>query len=361
MPRPSKLKFRNRLASAAGKFYFRCKKEHAPILRTFRRKSDRETFVRDHDAEEHTDLLRRHGVKTPKRQPLGQLLDEYSEHVYQLVRRGKRNPQTLYHYDYAFKYLKRGFGEQADASAISRKAISKYIQWREETGMTKGAKTVKELRALNTALKWAEIPVIDIPMDEIQPESVPTRIFTKDEIYRFIEKLTGPARAFAFTKVRTGLRSVELRAANVGDVDLDAQTIRYELRNKKKRRLVVTALPDDVIPVLRPLVDGRGPDEPLYTYRGRRLLFRTLEGQFLKASKDAGIDPPIAAIGAMRHSYITHSVLRFGVGLTSQAVHHDSEQTTRGYVDQIDEEVIRLQRTIANAQAELIPLPKPNL
>src|SRR5687767_2950742 len=105
MPLPSNLNWTDRIALGGGKAYFLCqkKREHpsgGKVLRTFKFKRDAETFRAAHDTAYHGRLLSHLGVRPHEPLYARPLCAEWLAHQTHLVERGRRDKQTLEHYEY---------------------------------------------------------------------------------------------------------------------------------------------------------------------------------------------------------------------------------------------------------------------
>lgn len=134
-------------------------------------------------------------------------------------------------------------------------------------------------------------------------------ILPLDAVERIVKETNPHWWPLGTTLYRTGIRIGEAAALNVGDVDLDARTMtisesrsyvpkRYtdsgqygenkEPKSERSERTI--GLPDDVVEVLRPLVEGRHPSEPLFVgpKGGRLSPDRYRQREFGPAAKRAG-------------------------------------------------------------------------
>ncbi len=146
--------------------------------------------------------------------------------------------------------------------------------------------------------------------------SLPVDVWTPDEVEHFAEVIEEPYGALALVQGVMGLRFGEVAHLRVKDIDLDALTLHVrgstgeaggvlvdgDTKSGKPRKL---PLPDRVAASLRPLVDGRGADAPLYEgERGGRLRYQNFRRRtWLPALAEAGLSAPDGmATHILRHS-----------------------------------------------------------
>lgn len=115
------------------------------------------------------------------------------------------------------------------------------------------------------------------------PKSTATQdemvVLTRDEFALLLAQIPEANKPLVLTLVATGMRWGEVTALTTADLDLDATppTIRVtkawkrdEKRNwyvgppKTKRARRTIALPDDLVDVLRPIIEGRAPDDLVF-------------------------------------------------------------------------------------------------
>lgn len=367
--RPLGLKYKSRIATRDGRAYFVCARSgHGKIFRAFRSKKDAEEYRAVHDTVNHSRILRDLGI--PQRDSasipdvtLGDAFDEYIKHLERLEVDGLRDPGTVQYYRGIQGFLVEGFGHGAPLALIDRAAISVYTQWRRKRTDTRGARIVKELKALQTVARWklgAPLPWT-IPHAEIRPVKRQQKTVDPSQIRQFIEAMPPRSieRAYAVVKLHTGMREVELRNLTVGAVDLGKRTVSFLLHNKGggAHELHVLPLTDDAVAVLRPLVNRkkRRVSEWVFTIQGRKLQYSSLRKRFIAASENAGISPPIESIGAFRHAAVTIATNTMGIEQVSRAIGHRSVRTTEGYLRGQASEMKR-RRQVTEAIAKGLPV-----
>jgi integrase len=364
---PSGLKWRDRIAWDRARAYFLCQKktEHPTRRkvgpRVFKFRRDAIAFRAAHDSAFHTRLLSHLGISPHRQIQVGPLSDEWLEHIRQLVERGRRDVQTLDHYLYIAKILRAGFHPSEDLTALTPARISQFTHWHSENSATEGAVTIKALSALRTMLRWKGIePTWKIPTEDIQPAEAPKRDLEAELIVRLIAAMPKGSveQAAAALKARTGMREVEIRKANVEDVDFSEKLIEPELRAKRKRKRHVYPLEDDVLELLLPFVSGKSPGDPLLDLGGRRLGESSLRVRLRRASERAGISPPIDSLGPIRAEVATIVKERRGLKNAAEWMGHEDERvTSRWYVkDRISAKQLREMRRVAKILAQVVPL-----
>jgi integrase len=299
MPFPSRLHFVERHASKAGKHFFQCcrSKEHpegrAKIRMKFKSKADYERYVLRHDAKFHDRDLARH-LRLGVSPTLGELVTTFLERLEARWRAGEADAKTILYYQTICRHLLTHFGEELESESIDSAAIMRYVDARrsedpaEGKQRTAGARIRKEVSALGTIFRDSGIPVRwALRRDAIRAAKRVRPEIGVETIRRFIAAMK-PASVewkFCVVKFSTAMRSEELYAANVGDVDMGERVIVYRLRNKRGEHVEhAAALNDLAAAAIRPLIAGRPPDAPLFTLRGRRLAHSSLRKRFIKAS-----------------------------------------------------------------------------
>jgi integrase len=358
------LSYVDRVSEQNGRFLFNCRQKGHPLaksgrpkkfLRAFARVEDLRTFIADHDRKFHARRFVVPDRLLDDRPTVERVMGELVDHIEKLAERGKRDQQTVRHYELCAGMLVEGLGATTDVRDLTPSDISDYIHWRETEHRTQGSRTLKELRALNRALKRRRLPQIDVPVDDIDPVAIEKRIYTPDQLKALISHLSGITRAIVIFKLRTGLRQVEIRNLLVSDFDLERKVVFVGLRNKKKRKSFVHAyaLADSTIDEIRPYIEGRKGEEFAFLTRGSQIRWTHLEPDLRVASRLAGITPRVRNIGVFRSHVLTASATRIGLALTSRAAGHRSEATTAKYlVGLLDPAEMSLRQKFAAAVEE---------
>lgn len=353
---PSGLPFTNRRARSKSRWFFLCARDHgqpggkrSPLRKAFKTESDREYFAGRHDALFHSDVLhdvREHLGVVPVEAGhcvLGELVDAYLAHLAENVAAGMRKQKSVEYYERLTPRLVEGFGADFDVRRITKDLLRRYISWRRKTGSTQGASIIKELKALQTFCRWAEIPFgWKVPFDEIRPKKAAAIHPGKVEVTpAIIERLIAAMKpdsleyAVAVTKLLTAMRTVELRELRVKNVDLKKREIRFTLHAKRFEYAHVIHVTPELAAVLRARIVGRGPEEYVFVIGGdgRPLLEQTLRHRLRMASKRAKppIDPPIESLSHLRHEAITAAVKALSLEETARGTGHRNVETIEGH------------------------------
>lgn len=373
MALPSGLTWKDRRADTGGEYFFDCVRSgHKPgqkrVRRSFADRRSRETYITRHDAHYHDEFLAA-SMGIERSPSLGDTVADFMQHIRELERDGKRDHKTVIYYRDICEKLIAHFGHDTPLATIGRRAGLQYTKDRRDAGSTsQGARFVKELKVVRRLQKFAGLTVVwELPTEDISPvknrrESIPI-----EDIRDFLAAMPqGSAeRAFTLTKFLTMLRNEELYAANVGDVDLEGKVLEYCLRNKQtgEKSRHVTHLPDSLVAELRPWVEKRKADAPLFHLEGRRLGPWSLRKRFIAAGKKATearikIDPKakaidITAIGQFRHEAATIAMDALdSTKAVSDHLDHKDEKTTRGkYRLRKRDEVLRQSKRVTETVA----------
>lgn len=366
MPLPSGLTYKDRIGKPARgpERWFVCQADHGQrsrVVKKCRSQTLAEKFRESHDR-------RYHGRSGPlARVSVHEALDDLVAHVAELVKLGRRDHKTAFFYGEIIKPLKAFFAVNREADSLVPKDVSSYVTWRlagtlnRSRQRTRGARIIKELKALRTALRREGIAVRHwrIPLDEIRAEKKERRVLTPEQIRAFVAALPRGSvqRACAVVKLRTAVRDVELYSLRVGDVDMRRGVMVIHLHNKRGApKPHAFPMTDDVAKAIAPFLKRKAPDALVFTGpKGEPLAFDSFRVQFRQASRRAGIDPPLESIAPFRHHAITYAANQLGVGIVSRSIGHKSESTTQRYL--INDGDLEIKRQVANAIAGILPLP----
>lgn len=179
------------------------------------------------------------------------------------------------------------------------------------------------------------------------------RVLTPAELDQLLSAGDERFRAFWLTLALTGARWGEAAAVPVRNVDLDAGTlVLYPTMNRdgsikaypKGRKPRTVALADPLIPLLKPLVDGRRFDELVFTtVTGRPLGYHTMMSRVWRPMvAAAGLPDPQPTPHDLRHSAATWlGAQGFTARQIADLLGHGSVRTTERYVHATSETVIR--------------------
>ena len=342
MPWPSDIVIRNRRGKHKNRFAFVCGRNgHKYVRKMFRSEGERETYIHKHDEllhfEEFTTVAQ--GVNDTGA-TLAELIEGYGKHMTTLVERGARNQRSIEWYERTiWPPLLEGLGAHFVPSRVNKAIISGYITWRfANAPTTNGAVIIKELKALQTLLRWAEIPFAwKVPLDEIRirrpkkkAKKKPVEV-TPEVIGRLLRAMRSDSLEYAvsMTKLLTGMRTVEVLDLRVGQIDFRHHLIHYTLKSKINEYEHIAYITPDLAKILKvwafqqESAAGRtkGKDDHVFLIetaaRGRAagrgipkvrpLTDRTLRKRLIRASEAATppIDPPIENFKHFRHEAIT--------------------------------------------------------
>lgn len=361
MPSLSGLTFKDRVAQRPdGKLVFRCTGAgHRPITKTVASQRELKAVIADHDREHHEEREAR--AATPKVKLLGESLDRYRFEHDQDLANGIITEKTHQFYMDRQKGLLSVWPRSLNLAALTQERIDEFVAVRGSRKLGKSRmvpraairKDLEYLRSLcvwrAVAMEWAvpsrrKVKAPNRPKAKVQPPL--------EQVLAWIAAMPAgsAAHAFSVTKFLTGLRDVELYAANVEDVDWDEGRLRYRERAKQSGEMRTAILLPTVITALRAHVGDR-TSGPLFLLRGRRLADTRLRYPLRKASIDAGITPPIERTAFLRGRFGTLALdaLQGKIGLVSQAMEHAHISTTeRFYVDR-ERDKSPIKRRVAKA------------
>lgn len=244
------------------------------------------------------------------------------------------------------------------ADMLTRRTVEKWVTaLRRETtrdGKPLSAKTIKNAQALLSAALQRQVDDgaitrnvakgIPLPKDTIGREKV---FLTPQQVEALISAMPDRYRPLTRFLYLTGARFGEATALTVADLDLDSYpaTARISkawkeakqpgqpvyLGTPKTRRSVRTvSLPDNILPTLRVLTDGKPPSELVFTSsRGGRISSATFHSEaWQKAVKMTGMDPA-PRVHDLRHSHAS-ALIAAGIPLPviQRRLGHESIQTT---------------------------------
>lgn len=153
-------------------------------------------------------------------------------------------------------------------------------------------------------------------------ETTEHRYLTPTELRLVIASTPERYKPLLWMLAGTGMRWGEATALTVADVNLDARTVSVTKawkrdpdkpgasawyvgppKTKKAKRTI--ALPGEVVGVLRPLVEGRGRNELLFTNRADKAIrHQTFYREHWRKKCTAKVDEPKPRIHDLRHSHV---------------------------------------------------------
>lgn len=170
---------------------------------------------------------------------------------------------------------------------------------------------------------------VPVPKDDVEEEK---EIFTLDEWTAFYEAMEDHYKPFVAHLLVTGARISEATACQVHDVNPRARTVSILRAWKKGRAGQVPGVPksrrsrrvvvvdQSVIDMLLPLMEGKAPDDLLFTAeRGGRIHGHVfLERQWARAMKKAGLGKHLTP-HSLRHTFASWQLM---AGVPPQVVQH---------------------------------------
>lgn len=150
-------------------------------------------------------------------------------------------------------------------------------------------------------------------------ESAEHRYMDADELLQVIEDTRDRYKPLMWMLVGTGMRWSEATALTVGDVDLEAKTVRVtkawkrdrekgawyvgQPKTRKSKRTI--SLPNETVEAIRPLVEGRKKTERLFTnHRGEWIKHQTFYREHWRKHCTANVDGRRPRIHDIRHSHV---------------------------------------------------------
>ena len=219
----------------------------------------------------------------------------------------------------------RGGGVSIRTSNFYRQALRQFARWM-LTNRRAAENPFDSLPSLN--------PATDIRHGRraLNADEV-TRLLsaTRAAVKRF--RMDGAERTMLYeTAIQTGLRASELRTLTVGDLDFDDLTVTVQACYSKHRREDVLPLRRDLAAKLAEHVQGRSPQEAVFTMPYPSAVCRMLKADLAEAGipyrDDAG---RVADFHAFRHTFISN-IVRSGTTIkTAQTLaRHSNPALTLG-------------------------------
>ncbi|MBA7614387.1 Tyrosine recombinase XerC [subsurface metagenome] len=181
-----------------------------------------------------------------------------------------------------------------------------------------------------------------------QPTKHLREILTTEQVWKVLESVDTSSllgkRNYAMLNVMvsTGLRTISIISADLGDLRPSGQEARLAYKNKgSEAKDEAVLIVEHVLKSLTAYLKARGkarPDLPLFASQdGGRLTTKTVRSIVKDLLRKNGIDDPRLSAHSLRHTFATHA-LRSGAPLlnVSKALGHASITTTMIYVHQLD-------------------------
>ncbi len=236
---------------------------------------------------------------------------------------------------------------EADADQIRT-----YLVFLDEQNYS-AATVARKIATLRSFYKWAERRgfAATNPMTLIRTPRQNKRLPKAITVEQVEQLLAAPSdtdvlgrrdRAMLETLYSTGLRVSELVDLNVGDLDIETESLRVRGKGKKERivpmgRHAIHAI-NRYLELLHQdarytaAMGSAGPTTPLFVNKhGKRLSSRSVRRKLDKYLRSVGLDPSISP-HTLRHSFATH-LLDNGADLRSvqELLGHQSLSTTQVY------------------------------
>ncbi len=230
--------------------------------------------------------------------------------------------------------------------------IRKYLLFLDEQNYS-AATVARKIATLRSFYKWAERRgfAVTNPMTLIRTPRQNKRLPKAITVEQVEQLLAAPSdtdvlgrrdRAMLETLYSTGLRVSELVDLNVGDLDIETESLRVRGKGKKERMVPMGRHAIHAINRYLELLhqDARyaaamgsaSPTTPLFVNKhGKRLSSRSVRRKLDKYLRSVGLDPSISP-HTLRHSFATH-LLDNGADLRSvqELLGHQSLSTTQVY------------------------------
>ena len=166
--------------------------------------------------------------------------------------------------------------------------------------------------------------------------------------------------AIVLLTVTTGLRTVEIVRADIGDLRSQGGIMTLSIQGKgRESKADFVKIPPETLEAINDYLHSRGEvsaTEPLFTstsYRNEngRLTTRSVSGYIKKALRNVGLDTPRLSAHSLRHSAVTLSIMAgHSLDEVQAFARHNSIQTTQIYSHAVN----RLESTIESDIARMI-------
>ncbi len=170
-------------------------------------------------------------------------------------------------------------------------------------------------------------------MNRMRKERHLPTVLTRNEILLIIKKIDNIKHRLMISLLySSGLRVSEVVNLKVSSVSLESLTLLVKQGKGKKDR--VTVFSESLKDMLEEYIDGRGPNEYLFTssnQKGKKLTVRTVQKVFKRALEKSGVNKN-ASCHDLRHSFASH-LLENGTDLRyiQQLLGHKNISTTTIY------------------------------
>jgi len=252
-------------------------------------------------------------------------------------------PSSVTRHQFALKHLERFFGTES-LTRIGPEKVLDYITARRRAGASPN--TLHKETALLSAifrfyvqrqiLPGNPVLAVDKPAIRlVRPNYAPT----VHEVIKILNQISPYARRFFLCLWATGARFSEIQRANVGDVDLEARTIRLRRKGGRIQIVGLNSLAYEVIMQELAIRPTPQPSDPLFINRLKKRVGKIHEA-LEHACRNAGV--PYVSHHGLRHSFARtlrrqkYSLQEIGKLLG----HAHGSSMTIMYADMADDEVI---------------------
>jgi integrase len=206
--------------------------------------------------------------------------------------------------------------DSLEAADLTDSHVQRYIAWRLGRKLTKKASRLpsdvqvrKDLTQLRRVLSWAGIERRWSIPRTLRRNKGGKRIITPDQLFAFLDAMPEGSleRTLAEVGIATGMRPSDIDALELGSVDLESRIFR--LVTKKDRKVLVIPFEDHLARHLGLWLERRMATvthSKLFHLAGRPVDRHTVRGRFRKASKAAGIEPPLEFVGSLRNALVAY-------------------------------------------------------
>lgn len=384
---PKGLKFENRLAKYGEGWLFVCQRKkgipkHPPIQKFLPTsfKTDAESFRAAHDTAFHSPLFAHVGFEPAKNIAIKQLCKDWLDHVAELEKDGDMHPSTVRHYFYCCDNLIVPAFEKIHVRTVREldpSTVSASVRWMKHNTNSEGASITKALTALRTMIRWRGLRCDwVIPSREIHAKRREKRDLDAKTVVRFIRAMPPGTleRAAAVLKARTGARDIEIYDARKDEftfgltAKIDGKHVVFGLfapmlHSKRRQKPHVYVLTADVVSEIAPLVQAAPAGGRVFRWveSDRRVTADGMRKRYIRASKLAGIDPPIQSLAPIRSEVVTIVADEAGLKHASEHVTAHAKQATTEkwyYKFKVTPKKIESRLRIANMLAKSVPLTK---
>jgi integrase len=206
--------------------------------------------------------------------------------------------------------------EALEAEALTDGHVQRYIAWRLGRKLTRKSSRLpsdvqvrKDLTQLRRVLLWAGIERRWSIPRTLRRNKGGKRIITPAQLFAFLDVMPEGSleRTLAEVGIATGMRPSDIDALELGSVDLESKLFR--LVTRKDHKVMVIPFEDHLARHLGLWLERRRATmnhSKLFHLAGRPVDRHTVRGRFRKASKAAGIEPPLEFVGSLRNAFVAY-------------------------------------------------------